>query len=310
MSQPTSIAEWLTTVGMLEYATRFAENDIDVSVLGQLTDRDLKELGVSLGHRRKLLANIAELSASGARPMATAPAPRGYAQRLSIMFCDLVGSTALSTRLDVEDLRAVVAVYHRCCAETIEREGGFMAKYMGDGVLAYFGYPQASEHDAERAVRAGLALVEAVPGLESPPTCRSGPSRDRHRGRGGRRPIGQRRGARAGGRWRDPEPYRHAAGAGRARLRGHRVRHPRPDWRPVRIPRTVALKGFDRDMQAWQVLGSAAAESRFEALRATGTPLVDRDHETSLLLSRWGRVRRERAVSCCRRERPASASRA
>src|SRR5207248_10543034 len=108
--------------------------------------------------------------ASRARPMATAPAPRDDDQRphLAIMFCDLDGSTAQSTRLDVEDLRAVVAAYLRCCADTIEREGGFIAKYMGDGVLAYFGYPRASEHDTERAVRAGLALVGAVPGLETP----------------------------------------------------------------------------------------------------------------------------------------------
>ena len=121
MSQSTSIGEWLTTVGMPEYATRFAENDIDVSVLGHLTDRDLKEMGVSLGHRRKLLATIAELPVTaGAGPMA--PRDDAHRRHLSIMFCDLVGSTALSTRLEVEDLRAVIAAYHRCCAETIERE--------------------------------------------------------------------------------------------------------------------------------------------------------------------------------------------
>jgi Adenylate and Guanylate cyclase catalytic domain len=83
------------------------------------------------------------------------------------MFCDLVGSTALSVRLDPEDMRGIITAYHRCCAELVERNGGFVAKYMGDGVLAYFGYPQAHEHDAERAIRAGLALVETVPKLKT-----------------------------------------------------------------------------------------------------------------------------------------------
>ncbi|MBR0883000.1 class 3 adenylate cyclase [Bradyrhizobium japonicum] len=293
MSQPTSIAEWLTSVGMPEYATRFAENDIDVSVLGHLTDRDLKELGVSLGHRRKLLATIAELpAASGARPMATAPAARDDAQRrhLSIMFCDLVGSTALSTRLDVEDLRAVVAAYHQCCAETIEREGGFIAKYMGDGVLAYFGYPQASEHDAERAVRAGLALVEAVPSLETPAEA---PLEVRVGIATGLVVVGDLLGTGAAQEQavvgETPnlaarlqalaEPGAVVIASGTRDLTGGLFEY--------RDLGTVALKGFDRDMRAWQVLGGDAAESRFEALRAASTPLVGRDDETSLLLSRW-----------------------
>src|SRR5262249_49411139 len=101
---------------------------------------------------------------------ATAPAhetttPSAERRQLTVMFCDLVGSTALSARLDPEDLRGVIGAYHRCCTEVVERDGGFVAKYMGDGVLAYFGYPQAHEHDAEHAVRAGLRLVEAVPKL-------------------------------------------------------------------------------------------------------------------------------------------------
>src|SRR6201982_2197691 len=166
------IADWLKKLGMSEYAERFAENSIDdLSILRDLTDQDLKDVGVPLGHRRKMLRAIAELpGAAPAAPRATAqpePPSQDTAERrqLTVMFCDLVGSTALSVRLDPEDLRGIIGTYHRCCTELVERNGGFVAKYMGDGVLAYFGYPQAHEHDAERAVRAGLALVEAVPKL-------------------------------------------------------------------------------------------------------------------------------------------------
>jgi class 3 adenylate cyclase len=165
------IADWLNKLGMSEYAKRFADNDIDISVLRLLTDQDLKELGLSLGHRRKMLAAIEELKgtppAATQFPGKTGLNPQDVAERrqLTVMFCDLVGSTDLSTRLDPEDLRSIIGSYHRCCTELVERNGGFVAKYMGDGVLSYFGYPQAHEHDAERAVRTGLNLVEAVPKL-------------------------------------------------------------------------------------------------------------------------------------------------
>jgi hypothetical protein len=161
------IADWLKKLGMSEYAERFAENRIDLSVLPDLTDQHLEKLGVALGDRLKILRAIRELSATA---VATQPGPsaslvvQDSAERrqLTAMFCDLVGSTALSGRLDPEDLRGIIGAYHRCCAETIEGNGGFEAKYMGDGVLAYFWYPQAHEDDAERAVRAGLTLVEAI----------------------------------------------------------------------------------------------------------------------------------------------------
>jgi class 3 adenylate cyclase len=158
------ITQWLKALGMSEYAARFAENRIDFSVVRNLSDQDLKDLGVVLGDRRKLLRAIRELDMP--RPAASAEAAER--RQLTLMFCDLVGSTALSATLDPEDLRAIIGAYHRCCTETIERLGGFVAKYMGDGVLVYFGYPQAHEHDAERAVEAGLALVEAVPKLVTP----------------------------------------------------------------------------------------------------------------------------------------------
>jgi class 3 adenylate cyclase len=166
-----SIAEWLEELGLGEYAQRFAENGIDSSVLGHLSDQDLKDLGVLLGHRRKLQAAIAGLPGAAPAPPQAAAAPTAEPEdaaerrQLTVMFCDLVGSTVLSARLDPEDLRAIISAYRRCCTELVERNGGFVAKYMGDGVLAYFGYPQAHEHDAEGAVRAGLALVEAVPKL-------------------------------------------------------------------------------------------------------------------------------------------------
>jgi class 3 adenylate cyclase len=155
------IADWLEKLGMSEYAQPFAENGIDFGVLPDLTDQDLKDIGVLLGHRRKLLRAIAELNgvekgASKPAPPDAAPvAPQDAAERrqVTVMFSDLVGSTALSARMDPEDLREAISAYQKCVAETVQRFGGFVAKYMGDGALVYFGYPQAHEDDAERAVR-------------------------------------------------------------------------------------------------------------------------------------------------------------
>ena len=165
------IADWLKTLGMSEYAERFAESDIDTSVLRDLTDQDLKELGVSLGHRRKMLRAIAELAgaAPSPQPALAEPKPQDTAERrqVTVMFSDLVGSTAMSARMDAEDLREVISAYQKCVTEIVQRFGGFVAKYMGDGVLIYFGYPQAHEDDAERAVRAGLELIAAVGSLKA-----------------------------------------------------------------------------------------------------------------------------------------------
>jgi class 3 adenylate cyclase len=167
------IADWLEKLGMSEYAQRFAENGIDVPVLRYLTDQDLEKIGVLLGHRRKMLAAIAELGGAvqtPPQPALTESKPQDAAERrqVTVMFSDLVGSTALSARLDPEDLRAVISAYQKCVAETVKRFGGFVAKYMGDGVLVYFGYPQAHEDDAERAVRAGLELAAAISALKAP----------------------------------------------------------------------------------------------------------------------------------------------
>ena len=170
------ISDWLEKLGLEQYAQRFAENDINFGILPHLTDQDLKELGVaSLGHRRQLLLAIAELDGvqkDAVQPPAATEAPivvhdTAERRQVTVMFSDLVGSTALSARMDPEDLREVISAYQKSVARTVERFDGFVAKYMGDGVLVYFGYPQAHEDDAERAVRAGLQLIQAVGGLKS-----------------------------------------------------------------------------------------------------------------------------------------------
>ena len=173
------ITSWLRGLGLEQFSTAFLENDIDAEILPELTADDLIGLGVTLiGHRRKLLAAIAMLRESppisGASVRSSEPVRRAgdadisaERRQLTVMFCDLVGSTALASRLDPEDLREVLGTYHAVVAEVVVKFGGYIAKYMGDGVLAYFGYPQAHEHDAEQAVRAGLALIDRVSRLES-----------------------------------------------------------------------------------------------------------------------------------------------
>src|SRR5215469_10612581 len=165
------IEAWLRGLGLEQYAPAFRDNDIDADVVPRLTPEDLTAVGIlSVGHRRKLLDAIAALRAEPApageraaevtakRPIETPSASASSAERrqLTVMFCDLVGSTALASRLDPEDMRDVIGAYHACIAETIGQFDGFVGRYMGDGVLVYFGYPQAHEDDAERAVRAGL----------------------------------------------------------------------------------------------------------------------------------------------------------
>jgi class 3 adenylate cyclase len=171
------IAAWLNRLGLQQYEQAFRDNDVDAAVLPELTADDLIGLGVtSIGHRRKLLAAIAALGDKPGdhRALTTVPgraeAPTGSRaerRQLTVMFCDLVGSTELSARLDPEDLRDVITAYHRAVAESVSGFDGFVAKYMGDGVLVYFGYPQAHEDDAERAIRAGLGIIENVARLDA-----------------------------------------------------------------------------------------------------------------------------------------------
>ena len=156
MSAPATkeISDWLEKLGMSEYGECFAQNKIDLSVLPHLTDQDLKDIGVPLGHRRKMLAAIRGLPDELPLAPKTVPTTEAKAQdtaerrRVTVMFSDLVGSTALSARMDPEDLREIISTYQKCVAETVQRFGGFVAKYMGDGVLVYFGYPQDFSIDA------------------------------------------------------------------------------------------------------------------------------------------------------------------
>jgi class 3 adenylate cyclase len=174
------VVVWLRSLGLAKYEAAFRENEIDETVLPSLTEEHLKQLGVAaLGHRVKLLDAIAALrsDASARAPSVDAatasnapiPPPEDRAERrqVTVMFSDLVGSTALSARMDPEDLREVITAYQKRVADTVQRFGGFVAKYMGDGLLVYFGYPQAHGDDAERAVRAGLELVAAVGALKT-----------------------------------------------------------------------------------------------------------------------------------------------
>src|SRR5215469_1091782 len=170
------IAAWLDSLGLGQYEQAFRENEIDERVLPNLTAEDLKDLGVKLvGHRRRLLDAIGALGTSAPVVLANAgtveTAPRSDAERrqLTVMFCDLVDSTALSARLDPEDLRDVIGAYHHAVTGVVRTFDGFVAKFMGDGVLIYFGYPRAHEDDAERAVRAGLGLLDAVGRLDIKP---------------------------------------------------------------------------------------------------------------------------------------------
>src|SRR5689334_13255446 len=169
------VAAWLRGLGLEQYAQLFRDNDIDGEILCGMTAEDLKELGISsFGHRRRLLNAITALgrgpptrdvaqSATSVTSAPTSPPPIDAERRqLTVMFCDLVGSTALSARLDPEDLREIIAVYHRTVANIVRSFDGFVAKYMGDGVLVYFGYPRAHEDDAERAVRAGLGIIDSI----------------------------------------------------------------------------------------------------------------------------------------------------
>jgi class 3 adenylate cyclase/tetratricopeptide (TPR) repeat protein len=291
------IAAWLESLGLTQYAAAFAENDITEVVLPKLTGEDLKELGVtSIGHRRLLLDAIATLIASNKAPDLAAtspppgPEPQAERRQLTVLFCDLVGSTALSARLDPEDLRAVIGAYHRRVAAVIEHAGGFVAKYMGDGVLAYFGYPRADEHDAERAVRAGLALVDAVAGLE---TVARAPLQVRAGIATGLVVVGDLLGQGAAQEQavvgETPnlaarlqalaEPGTVVIGPSTRRLTGGLF-----DYEDLGA---VEIKGFAAPVIAARVLRESVAESRFEALRAARTPLVGRDEELALLQHRW-----------------------
>src|SRR5580704_4067544 len=291
------VVAWLRGLGLEQYAPAFRDNDVDGEVLPELTADDLISIGVtSVGHRRKLLAAIAALGAEPATPLPNPPPLAGEGRvgaeaerrQLTVMFCDLAGSTALSTRHDPEDLRELIGDYHRAVAETVGRFDGFVAKYMGDAVLIYFGYPQAHEDDGERAVRAGLAVIEAVGQLPA------------------REDLSVRLGIATG-----LAVVGDLIGEGAAQERGVVGETPNLAARlqGLAAPNTLIiaeatrrqigglfdledlgpqqLAGFAEPQPAWRVLGESGAVSRFEALRSGETPLVGREEEVELLVRRW-----------------------
>ncbi|MBV9531274.1 MAG: AAA family ATPase, partial [Bradyrhizobium sp.] len=297
------VGGWLRGLGLEQYEAAFRENDIDHRVLPSLTAEDLRELGVgSVGHRRKLLNAIAALrdEANSPTPLSDAPPEtdkdgKDTAERrqVTVMFSDLVGSTALSARMDPEDLREVISAYQKCAAETVQRFGGFVARYMGDGVLIYFGYPHAHEDDAERAVRAALALIEAIGklGIQEPLRVHIGVAT-------GLVVVGD------------------LIGSGEAQERGIVGETPNLAARlqGVAQPNSVVIaestrkllgnlfefedlgaqdfKGISGPVKAWAALRPSAVESRFEALHASGlTELVGRDEELELLIRCWSRAK-------------------
>ena len=292
------IADWLEKLGMSEYAQRFAENGIDFSVLRHLTDQDLKDIGILLGHRRKMLAAIAEVAGAeqtSLQPALTASKPQDTAERrqVTVMFSDLVGSTALSARMDPEDLREVISAYQTCVAETVQRFGGFVAKYMGDGVLVYFGYPQAHEDDAERAVKAGLELIQAVGGLKAKAALQTRVGIATGLvvvgdliGSGGAQEqavIGEtpNLAARLQG---TAEPNTVLIAESTRRLLGNLF--------DLQDLGAQDLKGIAGPVRAWAALRPASVESRFEALHASGlTELVGREEELEILLRRWSKAK-------------------
>jgi class 3 adenylate cyclase len=274
------VAAWLQDLGLERYVSAFRDNDMDAEVLLKLTAEDLISIGVtSVGHRRKLLDAITSLGMAVPAAVVAAPTPGGRAQvdaerwQLTVMFCDVVGSTALSTRHDPEDLRELIGDYHRAVAATVGCFDGFVAKHMGDGVLVYFGYPQAHEDDAEQAVRAALAVIEAVSRL---------PAREDLRVR-----LGIATGLAVVG---------DLIGEGAAQERGVVGETPNLAARlqALATPNTVViaeatrrqigqlfdledlgpqqLAGFAQLQRAWRVLGESGEVSRFEALRSGETP--------------------------------------
>jgi class 3 adenylate cyclase/tetratricopeptide (TPR) repeat protein len=290
-----TIAEWLASLGLSEYAQRFAENYVDASVLPDLTDQDLADLGVPLGHRRKILRAIAELDGAALEPAkaATEPPPRDEAERrhLTVMFCELAGSTALSARLDPEDMWRVIGSYHACIGEVVDRHHGMIARYMDDGVLAYFGYPRAQEDDAEQAVRAALVLVDAVASLQ---TNVDAALQVR---------IGIATGTVVVSELLIDETPAEQAVVGETPNLAARLQTIADPGTVLICPQTrrltgghfdyrdlgaLALKGWPEPVPVWQVLGASGVESRFEAMHKTKLPpLFGREEEIELLLRRW-----------------------
>ena len=299
------IATWLRDLGLEQYAAGFRDNDVTAEVLPHLTADDLRDLGVgSVGHRRKMMLAIAELreadaaearSAAASAPVEpvgeTRPVPTAERRHLTILFCDLVGSTALAAALDPEDMREVIRAYQDCCAGVIARFDGHVARFMGDGVLAYFGYPVAHEDDAERAVRAAVDLVAAVGKLSSrEEVCLQ-------------LRVGIATGMVVVGDLVGHGSAQEQAVVGETPALAARLQSEAAPDQVLISARTrlligglfecadagrLTLKGFAEPVQAWRVVAECMGGDRFTARHSESlTGLVGREHEIELLLDRW-----------------------
>jgi class 3 adenylate cyclase len=294
---------WLEDIGLGRYADVFTENLIDLDVLPDLTEADLAGLGVPLGDRKRLLRAMASLvdatlvsnSATTHRTSDDPPRPAAAAERrqLTVMFCDMVGSTALSERFDPEDLRDMIADYRDICARVVEHYDGFVARYVGDGILVYFGYPKAHEDDAERAVRTGLEIVQAI---SSQSKASSGLLGNAPAVR-----IAIATGLVVVGDMISDGTEEHDSAVGETPNLAARLQALAPPNCVVIASSTQsllkakfeyvdlgsqALKGMSAPVQAWRVVRPNPVESRFAA-DAKLTPLVNRQEEIALLLMRW-----------------------
>jgi class 3 adenylate cyclase len=300
MAEMLDVARWLAELGLGHHAEAFAENGVAGDVLRDLTDADLKELGLNLGDRKRLLKAIAALAAGSTDARAEIPEPAaGLAlpreaerRQLTVMFVDLVGSTALAGRLDPEDMREVLRVYQNTVAGEIGRFEGHVAKFMGDGVLAYFGFPQAHEDEAERAVRAALALAQMVDKLTAP-TGEALSAR-----------IGIATGLVVVGDLIGEGSAQEEAVTGETPNLAARLQGIAPAGQVVIAAATRRLlgagfeiedlgerelKGIGEPVLTFAVKGERPVESRFAARAgsASMTPIVGRDQELALLLERW-----------------------
>jgi class 3 adenylate cyclase len=290
------IAGWLAALGLEEYEETFRANAVDLEVLPELAEPDLEKLGVLLGHRKRMLRAIAALAAPAGPAEARFVLPSEGAQRrqLTVMFCDLVGSTPLSLRLDPEDLRDVVTAYHRRVAAIVESFDGFVARYMGDGVLVYFGYPRAHEDSPERALQAALAVADAVPRLDT-----AGERLDVRIGIAtGLVVVGDLVGIGAGGEHQvmgdtpNLAARLQALAAPNTTLIDVATRRLVGEMFECRALGAVEVRGFDQEVPLWEVVRPRASASRFDGLRAAATAsLVGRDEEIDALTRLWQRAK-------------------
>lgn len=287
----SDINPWLQSLGLEKYGEIFASNDIDLTVAPELTEQDLEKLGLSLGHRRKFIAAAAKL-----RPATSMPAQRaGQVQRrqVTVVFADLVGSTALASQLDPEDLDQLLRRYRDACTGVIASFDGHIAQYLGDGVLAYFGYPQAQEQSAERAIRSALEIVSAVARLQRPDgeplQSRVGVATGLVVGHSG----GDEREQMVVGDTPNLAARLQALAAPGSVLVGPTTRQLTGDFFEYVSAGEHALKGFDQPVPVWQVLRELKVESRFAAAHAAfAGPIVARERERAFLVDSWQRAAR------------------